>query len=892
MKESQLIGNILAEEVEDSEQDYKKIVETKAKLATTINRSSSAPPSILPDEIIEKVTVGNETINPQDPRLDPNYYAYYYSQRPLDPRLPPPLPPSSWNWAQYQAYLKHNNINPNSIPKLPGMEDDASPASQPASSEGSLASDDGESFRKASLKELLESSSPNGLDESDDSPTPTSPTGLKPKSVVDMIQQDFPRTPSPVYQKAPARPAPDPAQTQLPKRRSNPSQPLSPMYYPDSSAELQASMQNLSLANDSHNENYNDFNDRVPERNERSMAMNMNMNMGAMNMQERIYEGGYDDMPNEMQQGGRMAGGYPSMGPYYQNMGMPPQMYPPQFPMGMPINPMMAMMGYQFPAMGGGMMKDGQGNRGMPNMGMGMKGNNMGNMNPQAFQMYGNQGRNPGMMPAEYYSQGGWEDETRMGMGMERGGGNKGMGYNQGFMGNPMNMNMNMAGGMNMNMGMGMGNQRRAEEMGMRGMGDAAGMQAGNNKAAGRGSPQGYGYGGNGGAMNRPAASTGVSSTSEKKIPPSSASAASTSLASRIGAPEFPADAGAGPRSSLLEEFRNNKNKKFELQDIMGHIVEFSGDQHGSRFIQQKLETATPAEKQMVFNEILPSALVLMVDVFGNYVIQKFFEHAGSIEQRRILADQLVGHVLTLSVQMYGCRVIQKALEVIEVDQQAKLVKELEGNVMKCVKDQNGNHVIQKCIERVPPHLIQFIVDSFSGQVYALATHPYGCRVIQRILEHCNEQQTAPILEELLRCTISLVQDQYGNYVIQHVLEHGKMRDKTTVVEKLKGQILQLSQHKFASNVVEKCVQHGTSAERELIIHEILGGKGDAMAPLQIMMKDQYANYVIQKILDIVDESQREIIIQKIKPHLATLKKYTYGKHIIARIEKICGKVV
>ena len=45
------------------------------------------------------------------------------------------------------------------------------------------------------------------------------------------------------------------------------------------------------------------------------------------------------------------------------------------------------------------------------------------------------------------------------------------------------------------------------------------------------------------------------------------------------------------------------------------------------RFIQQKLETAAVADKQLVFNEILPSALVLMVDVFGNYVIQKFFEH-------------------------------------------------------------------------------------------------------------------------------------------------------------------------------------------------------------------------------------------------------------------------
>lgn len=48
-----------------------------------------------------------------------------------------------------------------------------------------------------------------------------------------------------------------------------------------------------------------------------------------------------------------------------------------------------------------------------------------------------------------------------------------------------------------------------------------------------------------------------------------------------------------------------------------------SADQYGSRFIQQKLETATIEEKEMVFNEIMPQAFSLMTDVFGNYVIQK-----------------------------------------------------------------------------------------------------------------------------------------------------------------------------------------------------------------------------------------------------------------------------
>jgi len=48
-----------------------------------------------------------------------------------------------------------------------------------------------------------------------------------------------------------------------------------------------------------------------------------------------------------------------------------------------------------------------------------------------------------------------------------------------------------------------------------------------------------------------------------------------------------------------------------------------SADQYGSRFIQQKLETATTEEKNMVYQEIMPHALALMTDVFGNYVVQK-----------------------------------------------------------------------------------------------------------------------------------------------------------------------------------------------------------------------------------------------------------------------------
>lgn len=42
----------------------------------------------------------------------------------------------------------------------------------------------------------------------------------------------------------------------------------------------------------------------------------------------------------------------------------------------------------------------------------------------------------------------------------------------------------------------------------------------------------------------------------------------------------------------------------------------------------------------------------------------------GSLEQKLALAERIRGHVLSLALQMYGCRVIQKALEFIPPDQQ------------------------------------------------------------------------------------------------------------------------------------------------------------------------------------------------------------------------------
>ena len=66
------------------------------------------------------------------------------------------------------------------------------------------------------------------------------------------------------------------------------------------------------------------------------------------------------------------------------------------------------------------------------------------------------------------------------------------------------------------------------------------------------------------------------------------------------------------------------------------------------------------------FNEVCVSkdtTQALMNDVFGNYVVQKFLDYVYN-EKKDSLSMIIVGSVKVLSLQVYGCRVIQKAIEV------------------------------------------------------------------------------------------------------------------------------------------------------------------------------------------------------------------------------------
>jgi pumilio RNA-binding family len=45
-------------------------------------------------------------------------------------------------------------------------------------------------------------------------------------------------------------------------------------------------------------------------------------------------------------------------------------------------------------------------------------------------------------------------------------------------------------------------------------------------------------------------------------------------------------------------------------------------------------------------------------------------------------------------------------------------------------------------------------------------------------------------------------------------------------------------------------------------------------------------------LLEVCTEEEQDILLKRMKAHLPALKKFTYGKHIVARVEKMLNSTV
>ena len=315
------------------------------------------------------------------------------------------------------------------------------------------------------------------------------------------------------------------------------------------------------------------------------------------------------------------------------------------------------------------------------------------------------------------------------------------------------------------------------------------------------------------------------------------------------------------------------------LESYCGSMYDMCKDQHGCRYMQRKLEDGNAEHIQLIFLETCPHIIELMTDPFGNYLCQKLFEHCND-EQRTQLINSASSALTVIALNQHGTRALQKMIEYVNTDEQVEtIVQSLSPRVVELVQDLNGNHVVQKCLNRLGAERCQFIYDAVGNNCVIVGTHRHGCCVLQRCIDHAAGYQRAQLIARITHCAFDLVQDPFGNYVVQYILDLDEPQFTQPLCLSFLGKIAPLSKQKFSSNVIEKCLRTADPETKRALIDEMIKGN-----ELEKMLRDSFANYVVQTALDYADPTTRARIVECIKPILPQIKQTPHGRRVVSKV--------
>ncbi|KAJ8773278.1 hypothetical protein K2173_028455 [Erythroxylum novogranatense] len=366
------------------------------------------------------------------------------------------------------------------------------------------------------------------------------------------------------------------------------------------------------------------------------------------------------------------------------------------------------------------------------------------------------------------------------------------------------------------------------------------------------------------------------------------------------------------PRQESLQGFPNrllSKNNKFansnrtktshwlqepsnylSVKDLKGKIVTLAKDQHGCRFLQKKMTGITEEELLMVYSELIDYVAELMIDQYGNYVVQKLVEVCKEEQMTQILRN-LTRHehqLITICLDIHGTRSVQTLLHYVNTPQQISIViTALSLGAALLCKDPNGQHVVHYCVKNFSLEDIKHFLNMVAANCFEIATNKSGCCVLQHCVDHARGEIRDRLVAPIIANALELAQDPFGNYVVQHALSLKVPRITATLLAQLEGNFVSLSCNKYGSNVVEKCLAETKEEQLTQIITEIVQNQN---APMLLL--DAFGNYVIQAALTHSMQGPGHVhlaLVRMVLLHARLLRTHMYGKKVIEWFNKNKG---
>ncbi|XP_051146961.1 putative pumilio homolog 8, chloroplastic [Andrographis paniculata] len=333
--------------------------------------------------------------------------------------------------------------------------------------------------------------------------------------------------------------------------------------------------------------------------------------------------------------------------------------------------------------------------------------------------------------------------------------------------------------------------------------------------------------------------------------------------------------------ASLLPPRPRYSRNFSSLEEVRGRIVMVAKDQGGARFLQDKFEEGNQDDRRVIFSEVHDRVCELMMDQFGNYLVQKMVELSSEEQVSQLLVNVVMDDrkFKEICIDSYGTRAMQKLLENLTTPEQKSIaISVLRHVTVDLTNSMSGHHVIQHCMKIFSAEDNKQILNKVADHCLEIATDKSGCCVLQQCVHHAQGEPRERLIAEISSNALRLSEHPYGNYVVQYVVGLRNPRVTAGILEQLSGHFVALSTNKYGSNVVEKCLKESENDVVLRIIKEIISSPNFVR-----VLQDPYGNYVAQSALAISKGGVRNAIIDLIFLNYAFLHSHPHGKRVLAR---------
>jgi hypothetical protein len=331
---------------------------------------------------------------------------------------------------------------------------------------------------------------------------------------------------------------------------------------------------------------------------------------------------------------------------------------------------------------------------------------------------------------------------------------------------------------------------------------------------------------------------------------------------------------------------------KLDNETIIKEAYNLTKGQMGCRFLQKKIEDDTEFAMDFIYPTILKHLNEIIIDKFGNYLIQKFLEYLSQEKLGEFLLC-IKDNFSEIGLNQYGTRVIQKLIGVIKnsgdqytVNNYKTFISLIIPNIVKFSNDLNSCHIIQEILVS-KTFENKFLYEFYKKNIVQVSNDKNGCCFLQKCFDKLLGEDLDNILDSILINIKEIIVDKYGNYVVQYIIKNILLSNqKSQYVKNLNlneifkfilDDFVNYSNQKFSSNVIEKLFT--IDEIKPELIKKL---KNPEIA--KSLLFEKYGNYVIQKGLNFAEDNDREEIFKIIGDLSEELKKVEFGNKLLNKL--------